>query len=82
MNRTIAIGLGAAVVGVVGIILIDHLAHGTALTVLSAVLLVVLIAAVLMLHHSALGLEREMGLSSLDQERPPSPPSDSNPRSP
>lgn len=81
MNRTIAIGLGAAVVGVVGIVLIDHLAHGTALTVLSAVFLVALIAAVLVLHHTALGLEREMGLSSVDQEHPLSPPSDSTPRS-
>lgn len=81
MNRTIAIGLGAAVVGVVGIILIDRLAHGTTLTVLSAVFVVLLLAATLLLHHVALRMEREMGLSPLHQEHPPSTPSDSTPRS-
>lgn len=80
MNRTIAIGLGAAVVGVVGTILIDRLAHGASVTVPSAVFLVVLIAAVLLLHRAALGVERAAGLSPLDQKQPPRSSSDSTPR--
>jgi hypothetical protein len=65
VNRTIAIGLGTGVVGVLGTIVLDHVAHGALHTVLSAAMIVVLITAALLLHHVA----RQMELSTRRQIR-------------
>ena len=57
MNWTAIIGLGAVLIGVVGVVLVDHFAHGTVHTILTALLLAVLIAAALLLHRTALQIE-------------------------
>jgi hypothetical protein len=44
MILTSIIGLGATVIGVIGVLFLDHLAHGMFHTILTALLLVVLIA--------------------------------------
>ncbi len=80
MNYPLVIGLGAATLGVLGVVLLDHLAHGTAHTVLTALMLVLLVAAAIVLHHIALRTERAMERSTRrGEEAPPAPP-DSNPR--
>lgn len=60
MNRTIIIGLGAGVVGVLGTIILDHVTEGAIHTVLSSAMIVLLITAALLLHHVARGMELSM----------------------
>jgi hypothetical protein len=60
VTGTAIIALGATVIGVIGVVLLDHLAHGAVHTILTALLLVVLIAAALLLHHSADRIEWDM----------------------
>lgn len=60
MIWTAIIGLGATIVGIVGVVLLDHLAYGAVHTILTALLLTLLIAAALFLHHTALQIEWDM----------------------
>ena len=60
MTWTAIIGLGAAIIGVVGVVLLDHFAHGAIHTILTALLLALLIAAALLLHRMALQIEQDM----------------------
>jgi drug/metabolite transporter (DMT)-like permease len=82
VNRTIAIGLGAAAVGALGSILLDHFAHGGTHTVLTVVMITLLIAAALVLHHIAFQMELTMRQQvRATQEEPPQPPHDFDARS-
>jgi Zn-dependent protease with chaperone function len=82
VNRTIAIGLGAGVVGVLGTIVLDQVTHGALHTVLSAVMIVVLITAALLLHHVArqTELSARRQIRETEDEAPP-PSNDPNTRS-
>jgi hypothetical protein len=60
MNRSVAIGLGAALVGAIGTILLDRFTHGVTHTVLTILMIVPLITALLVLHHMAENIWREI----------------------
>jgi hypothetical protein len=82
VNRTIAIGLGAAAVGALGSILLDHFAHGVTHTVLTIAMITLLIAAALVLHHAAYQVELTMRQQvGATEEQLPQPPHDFDERS-
>ncbi len=50
-NESTIIGLGCVVLGVLGMILLDHFVQGITHTVLASAVIVVLLTAALILHH-------------------------------
>lgn len=60
MTGTAIIGLGATIIGVVGVVLLDDRAHGAVHTILTLLLLALLIAAALSSHRTALQIEWDM----------------------
>ena len=76
------VGLGTAAVGALGSILLDHFAHGVTHTVRTVVMITLLIAAALVLHHAAYQVELTMRQQvRATEERPPQPPHDFDARS-